>query len=99
MALLKGYFTVPNDVSDERVEERKQEYIKRYAESYDKEGWGLVSPISFSKAKIPFSEDIREGRTRWVILAYWDKKPVEQTFEVDEKLIPKLLETGKFSLA
>ncbi len=98
MELLKGYFTVPSDVKDERVIERKLEYIKKYAESYDKEGWGLVSPISFSKQKIPLTDDIRNGRTRWLILAYWDRKPIEQTFEVSDKLVPKLLETGEFYL-
>ena len=40
--LHKGYFTVPNDVSDERVIERKDAYIKKYADSFDKEGWRLI---------------------------------------------------------
>ncbi len=96
--LLKGYFTVPNDVKDERVWDCKREYIKKYADSYDKEDWKLVSPISFSKQEIPLSEDIREGRIRWLIMAYWDKMPVKQVFEVNEKIIPKLLESGEFTL-
>lgn len=97
MNLLKGYFTVPSSVSDERVESKKQEFIKKYADSFDKEGWKLISPVAFAKS-LPLAEDIKQGRSRWTIMAYWERKPVEQTFEVDEKLIPKLLKTGKFSL-
>ena len=96
--LHKGYFTVPNDVSDERVIERKGAYIKKYADSFDKEGWRLISPIAFYKS-VPLTEDIIQGRSRWEIKAHWEKRPIEQPFEVDEAIIPKLLETGKFSLA
>jgi hypothetical protein len=99
MNLLKGSFTVPKDVSDERVRERQQAYIKKYAESFEMEGWKLVSPIAVEKCKIPLSEDIYHGRVRWMILGFWERKPVKQTFEVDEKIIPKLLDTGKFELA
>jgi len=99
MTLQKGYFTVPNDVSDERVIERKEAYIKKYAEHYDKDGWMLISPIAFYKSSVPLTEDIAQGRTRWAIKAYWDRKPIEQTLEVNEKIIPKLLETRKFSLS
>ena len=89
---------MPSDVLDERVWSRRDEYVKKYCDSFDKEGWELKSEVSFLKRTIPLTADIREGRTRWQILAYWDRKPIKQVFEVDEKIIPKLLETGEFSL-
>ena len=97
MTLKMGYFTVPSDISDERVIGRKREYIKKYAESFEEEGWRLISPIAFYKPT-PLTEDIISGRARWEIKAYWGRKPLEQTIEVDEAIIPKLLKTGKFSL-
>jgi len=98
MELLKGYITVPNDVTDERVWDRRQKIVKQYAEAYEKEGWKLKSPIAFAKA-LPLVEDIKKGESRWTVMAYWERQPVKQTFEVDERIIPKLLETGKFNLA
>jgi len=97
MELLKGFFTVPSDVADERVRDRAEEYIRKYVDSFEKEGWKLLSKVYFAKAPIT-TEDISEGRVKWIITAYWDRKPVTQIFEVDEKLIPRLLETGKFTL-
>ena len=98
MELLKGYFTVPSDVTDTRVLESGKEYIRKYVESFEKEGWKLESEIQLGKQKAQMVDDIKEGRVRWAILAYWDRKPIKQIIEVDEKHIPKLLETGRFSL-
>ena len=95
--LLKGYFTVPNDVPDQRVVETMDDYINRYAQSYEKEGWKLASKIVYGKIASPIMEDVLEGRTRWAIWANWVRKPVTHTVEVDEKYIPKLQATGKFT--
>ena len=89
--LLKGSFTVPGDIPDSRVRERQQAFIKKYADSFRAEGWNLVSPVSVEKRKFQLTEDIKQGRIRWMIYGYWDKEPVKQTFEVDEKIIPSLL--------
>ena len=99
MELLKGFFTVPCDVTDERVIEVRKEYIQRYVEGFEQEGWRLVSDVALYKSRTPLVEDITEGRTRWLILAYWEREPVVQKFEVDEKCIPGLLVTGKFKEA
>ncbi len=96
MELLKGYFTVPSDIPDQRVVDCMDDYIKKYADSFDKEGWKLTSKIVYGKILSPLGEDIREGRSRWAIWANWERKPVIHTFEVDDKYVPKLLETGKF---
>ncbi len=97
--LLRGSFTVPGDIPDSRVRERQQAFIKKYAESFEKEGWKLVSPVSVEKRNFQLTEDIQKGRLRWMILGWWDREPIKQTFEVDEKIIPKLINTGKFKLA
>jgi len=97
--LLKGSFTVPYDIPDSRVVERQQTFINKYADSFRAEGWKLVSSIAIGKRQIQLTEDIRNGRNRWMILGWWDREPVKQTLEVDEKIIPKLLKTGKYKLA
>lgn len=97
MELLKGYITVPNDIPDERVWNDRQKFLRQYEDSFEKEGWKLLSRVvSFAKCSIPLTEDIKQGLSRWVIMGYWERAPVTQTFEVDEKLMPKLMATGKF---
>ena len=98
MELLKGTFTVPSDVPAQRVLERRKEYFRKYVESFELEGWRLVSQIGLYKNRVPDAGDIQQGVTRWMILAYWDRMPERQVTEVDEKHIPELLKTGKFQL-
>lgn len=95
--LLKGYFTVPIGMPDEKVLANIDKYLERYCESYAKEGWRLNSKVVYRRG-IQTTEDIRDGKIRWEIFALWNRKPITQTFEVNENLIPKLLSTGKFNL-
>ena len=95
MTLHKGYFTVPNDVSDERVRDNMKSYIRLYVEGFEKEGWKLESKVRFGKL-VPTVDDIKNHENRYYIQALWDMAPKEGIIEVAEHLIPKLLATGKF---
>ncbi len=99
MRLLRGFFTVPNDVPDMRVKANMPDFIRRYVETYTKDGWRLKSKVVTGKMMTPLTGDITNGESRWYIIAYWERAPFKQTFEVDEKHIPGLIATGKFQLA
>ena len=97
MQLLKGYFTVPGNIADERVLGKMDKYVGKYADHYDGRGWRLKSKI-FSGKSTPLTEDIRAGLARWLIMAYWERQPITYNIDVKDEVIPKLLKTGKFSL-
>lgn len=97
MQFLKGYFTVPDNVSDERVMEKMDRYVDKYANYYDGRGWKLKSKI-FTGKSTPITEDTKAGLARWLIMAYWERQPITYPIDASDEVIPKLLQTGKFSL-
>lgn len=98
MEFLKGYITVPKSISDERVWGQKDKFISQYADHYDTNGWKLFSDISFKKQDPPLIKDVQAEENRWLITAFWDRKPITRIIDASDKVIHKLLQTGKFSL-
>ena len=80
-------FTVPIDISEERVKDKVPQYIKRWMEVREKGGWKLLHRILFNP--IP---RIEEDRKRYFLYGYIDRKPETRTIEVpdNEALISTL---------
>ena len=97
--ILTGTFTVPKDISLERVREKAPNFIKKYVEFFEQEGYHLKSKVLLERSRTPFTEDIMQGENRFFLRAWWEKRPEKITLEVDEKLIPALIQTGQFQCA
>jgi hypothetical protein len=81
-------FTVPIDISEERVRESVPEFIKKWMTVREKQGWRLLSRIHFDP--IP---RIEEDRKRYFLYGEIDRKPEMKKLEVpDNSNLIKVLE-------
>jgi len=93
----RGSFTVPYDISEERVLAAMPKYISKFWEAWEKDGWRLLSRPLFNK--IPRLE---HDRKRYVVWLEVERAPITQTIEVDmdnTKLVQELIRRygGKIS--
>lgn len=86
---VRGSFTVPMDISEERVLDALPRSITKFWDFWEKDGWRLISRPRFDP--IPRLEN---DRKRYVIWLNMDRKPVTQIVEVDmdnPKLVNELI--------
>ena len=85
MHLLRATFTVPWGIEYHRVGDSLPKYQRKWVERMEMEGWKLCSEITWNPA--PILEP--GGRSRYYMNAYFDRRPKELTFEVNN---PKIIE-------
>lgn len=77
----RASFTVPLDISEERVKDSVPKYIKRWMVVREKGGWKLLHRIRFNP--IP---SIEGDRKRYYLYGYIDRKPETRKIEVPDNL-------------
>ena len=74
-------FTVPIDISEERVRDKVPEYIKKWMEVREKQGWKLLHRIQFNP--LP---SIEGDRKRYMLYGLIDREPETRKIEVPDNL-------------
>lgn len=88
----RATFTVPNGETDEAVQFRANVYKGRFGQVLEAQGFTVKEMLKpqVSGRRIP----IEEGRRRYDIFAFVSREPVEQTFELPDKMVPEMLAMG-----
>ncbi len=88
----RATFTVPADVSDERVQFYADEYTRRGGKAFEAQGYTIlkITPPRVSLSHLVTEED----RRRYDIYYFLRRTPIEMRVEVDEELLPKMVAMG-----
>ncbi len=88
----RATFTVPNDVSDERVQFYADEYTRRGGKAFEAQGYTI---LKVTPPRVSFSHLVTEAdRRRYDIYFFLTRIPTTMRVEVPEELHPQMLKMG-----
>lgn len=89
----KATFTVPVNTPDERVQFHAKEYMRKFGEYLEEEGFTVKEMLKpqIGERRFPVVE---EDRKCYAIFAFVSRVPVELTTMVPETLIPEMQAKG-----
>lgn len=89
----RGTMTVPDSVSDERVQFHATGYMRKFGEALEKQGLTvkkMTRPVENPKSRLPKDPD----RRRYSIYAWVTRTPLQMTVDIPDLLVPKYLSKG-----
>lgn len=92
MRMLFGTFSVPIEASQRVIERAKPDYIRKFVEAMEKQGWRLCSQVVISRGLADLTEP---GRKRYRLGALFEREPKAIKLDVPDILVPALLEKNK----
>ena len=88
----RATFTVPADVSDERVQSKADKYTAKAAKVFEAQGCTI---LNFTKPFVSLGHLVTEGdRRRYDIFFWLRRKPETYNLEIPEQLIPEFQSKG-----
>jgi len=88
----RATFTVPADVSDERVQFHTDKYTAKAAKVFEAQG---CTVLKFTKPIVSLGHLVTDDdRRRYDIFFWLRRKPVTIDFEIPEELIPEMQSKG-----
>ncbi len=88
----RATFTVPKDVSDERVQSYADEYTRRGGEAFENQGYTV---LKVTPPRVSLSHLITEAdRRRYDIYFFLRRTPTMLGVQVPEALHPQMLKMG-----
>ena len=88
----RGTFTVPADVSEERVQLVAHKYMSRFGEALEKMGYQVLWMSQARIDPLPIPED--GDRKRYRMMAWVRQRPVEIHMDIPDELVPEMLQKG-----
>ena len=88
----RATFTVPIEVSDERVQNRADKYTAKAAKVFEAQGCTI---LNFTKPVVSLGHLVTDpDRRRYDIFFWLRRKPITYKFRIDEKAIPEMQRLG-----
>ena len=88
----RATFTVPSDVSDERVQESARKYRSKAASAWEAQGFTIMEMLGPNVAESMPGDP--PDRKRYSIFGFLRRRPVELTFDVPDVAVVALAEKG-----